>query len=154
MRHRLLTRVSPQATPQHPKSGTLLKQEEGYSLTELMVVLVIIGILALIALPRFMSVTTKAKSTEAKVQLKQLHTLQMSHYFEFDRYGEELRTIRFEQQPLVTEGGNARYRLAIEEVGTGTYLATATSVVDFDQDGDYNVWEVDQDGTIRERTPD
>ena len=50
--------------------------ERGFSLTELMIVLVIIGILVLLALPKLMPVVTKAKATEAKLQLKQVHTLE------------------------------------------------------------------------------
>lgn len=46
--------------------------ESGFSLTELMVVLVIIGVLVLLALPRLLPVVTKAKTTEAKLMLKQV----------------------------------------------------------------------------------
>ena len=38
----------------------------GFSLTELMVVLVIIGVLVLLALPKLLPIVTKAKTTEAK----------------------------------------------------------------------------------------
>lgn len=128
--------------------------EDGYTLTEMMIVLVVIGILTLIALPKFMSVTTKAKMTEAKTQLKHLHTLQKTHYYERDRYAEELSAIGFEQRTLVTDGGNARYEIAIEEAGTAGYTATATAVVDFDNDGTNNVWEVDETGEVRQRVAD
>ena len=58
----------------------------GFSLTELLVVIVIIGVLVLLALPRFTSVIDKTKTTEAKLQLKHLHTLQKSFFYEHDRY--------------------------------------------------------------------
>lgn len=131
-----------------------MKSEAGYSLLEIMIVIVIIGILALIAIPKFMGVTTRAKMTEAKTMLKQVHTLQQAYYYERDTYGGTLSDIGFEQSPLVTEGGNARYRIEIEEANAQTYVATATSVVDFDKDGTMNVWEVGPDGKIAERTPD
>lgn len=133
---------------------TELSREEGFSLTELMVVLVIIGILALLALPRFMSITTRAKMSEAKMMLKQVHAFQKSYYFEHDAYAADLAALRFEQVPLITDGGTARYQIAIENAEGASFVATATSVVDFDKDGTYNVWQVDQDGTIAERTPD
>lgn len=123
-------------------------------MTELMVVLVIIGILALLALPRFMNVTTSAKMTEAKIMLRQVHALQRAFYFEHDTYAPDVATLRFEQAPLVTDGGTARYRIAIEQVDAATFVATATSVVDYDKDGVFNVWEVNQEGVITERTPD
>lgn len=132
----------------------LLRDESGYTLTELMIVLVVIGILTLIALPKFMGVATKAKMTEAKTQLNHLHTLQKAHYFERDVYASRLSAIGFEQSSLVTNGGTARYRIEIEDASRAQYVATATAVVDFDNDGTYNVWQVDQSGQITQRTAD
>lgn len=129
-------------------------EEDGFSLTELMVVLVIIGILALLAIPRFASITTRAKTTEARTMLRQVHTLQEAWFFEYDRYGEQLPAIGFEQVKLVSDGGTARYLVQVEAADGGGYMAIATAVVDFDRDGVFNVWEVNQDGVIRERIPD
>ena len=53
--------------------------EKGFTLVELMIVIVIVGILSAVALPNFLSQTSKAKATEAKTQiaatLKQAHAL-------------------------------------------------------------------------------
>jgi type IV pilus assembly protein PilE len=119
-----------------------------------MFVIVIIGVLALIAIPKFMGVTQKAKMTEAKTMLKQVYTLQTAHYYERDAYASGLAAIGFQQSRLVTDGGKARYRIAIEEASGTHFIATATSVVDFDKDGTMNVWEVGADGTIVQRTAD
>ena len=43
--------------------------EKGFTLVELMIVIVIVGILSGIALPNFLSQSTKAKGTEAKSQI-------------------------------------------------------------------------------------
>ena len=53
----------------------------GFSLPELLVVLVIIGILVLIALPNLMPLISRAKATEAPQQLTYLHTLQRSNFY-------------------------------------------------------------------------
>ena len=133
---------------------TTLDREAGFTLTELMIVLVIVGILALLALPRFMGVIAEAKMTEAKMMLRQVHTLQQTYYYGTDSYSGDLSAIGFEQTPLVSEGGTARYRIAVERADPNGYVASATSVADFDKDGTFNVWEVDQNGAVRVRVPD
>lgn len=131
-----------------------LREDDAYSLTELMIVIVIIGILALLALPRFMNITTRAKTTEARTMLSHVASLQRSYRYERDVYSADLAAIGFEQERLAPEGGNARYRIAVEQADARGYVATATSVVDFDGDGTFNVWEINQDGLLKERTPD
>ena len=46
--------------------------EKGFTLVELMIVIVIVGILSGVALPNFLSQSTKAKGTEAKSQISAL----------------------------------------------------------------------------------
>ena len=58
--------------------GNFMHVQSGFSMTELMVVLVIIGVLTLLALPRLMPLVTRAKTTEAKLMLKQVYTLEKS----------------------------------------------------------------------------
>lgn len=132
----------------------IIPVEYGFSLTELMVVLVIVGVLVLLALPRLMPIVTKAKTTEAKLQLKQLFTLEQSYKFEHDRYSQSLGDIGFEQERLVAQGGQARYKIELVSADEKTFAAQAVSTVDFDGDGVFNVWTVDEAGGIREKTPD
>lgn len=132
----------------------MLKETAGFSMTELLVVLVIIGVLVLLALPRLMPVVTKAKTTEAKLNLKQVLMLQKSYKFENDKYSSNINEIGFEQEKLVSEGGTARYKIEIVESDLNSFRALATATVDFDNDGTFNVWEVTQEGQIKEVTPD
>ena len=57
------------------------RSEKGFTLVELMIVVVIIGILASIAIPKFSAMISKAKSTEAKSILNQIISLEVSYYF-------------------------------------------------------------------------
>ena len=131
-----------------------VKRVPAFSLSELLVVLVIIGILVLIALPNLMPLISKAKSVEAQQQLVFLHSLQKSNYYTFSRYSSSLDELGFEQQKMVTEGGTANYRIEITEATEKGFRATATAVVDFNGNGDYNVWEINQDKELREIVKD
>ena len=132
----------------------LIKDESGFSLTELLVVIVIIGVLASLAIPKFLSVITKAKSTEAKLMLNQMYNLQQSYYLEKDTYTKSIAAIGFDPEKLVTYGGKARYKIEITEANATQFTALATAVVDFDKDGVMNVWKINQDGLLVEEVPD
>ena len=126
-----------------------------FSLAELLVVLVIMGILVLIALPNLMPLISRAKSTEAQQQqLVFLHSLEQTYFYTYSRYTDDLEEIGFEQQKLVTDGGNANYLIEVTDVSESGFKARATSVVDFDKDGDYNTWEIDQDKHLVEIVKD
>ncbi len=129
-------------------------RSDGFSLTELMVVLVIIGVLVLLAMPKLLPLVTKAKTTEAKLMLKQVHTLEQSYKFENDRYSNSLGEIGFEQTKLISEGGQARYKIEIVSADEKGFIAQAVSTVDFNNNGVFNVWVVDETGVIKEKVPD
>ena len=84
---------------------TIRKLDKGqglraFSLPEMLVVLVIIGILVLIALHNLMPLISKAKAMEAQQQLAFVHTLQKSYFYTYSRYSDSLDEIGFEQRVL------------------------------------------------------
>jgi type IV pilus assembly protein PilE len=101
-----------------------------------------------------MPLISRAKSTEAQQQLAFLHTLEKNHFYTYSRYSSSLEEIGFEQQPLVSDGGNANYLIEIVEASEQGFKATATAIVDFDGDGIFNVWEIDQDKKLLEKVKD
>lgn len=131
-----------------------IAEQDGYSLVEILVVVVIIGILAMIAIPRFTNLTNRAKMVEAQTMLGQVATLQQAYYYQYDRYATSLSAIGFEQAALIADGGTARYLLSIEQADEKGFTAIATSVVDFNNNGTFNVWMVTQTGVIEERQAD
>lgn len=136
------------------KKATYSKRLKAFTLSELMVVLVIIGILVLMALPKLMPLISRAKSAEAQVQLGFLHGLEQNYFYMYSSYTSNLEEIGFEQSKLVTEGGTANYRIEVVQAGPNYFVARATAVVDFDRDGVFNVWEIDQDKKLKEVTRD
>jgi type IV pilus assembly protein PilE len=132
----------------------LNKKLKAFTLTELLVVLVIIGILVLLALPSLMPLITKAKTTEAQLQLEHIYTLEKTYFYQYSKYSNSLDDINFEQQKLVTDGGQANYKIEITDASNTAFKARATAVVDFSGKGAFNVWEIDQDKNLKEVTKD
>lgn len=131
-----------------------MKKLKAFTLPELLIVLVIIGILVLLALPRLMPLISKAKSTEAQLQLNHVHMLQQNYFYLRSKFSNDFDAIGFEQEKLVTEDGSANYLIEIVEASATTFKARATAVADFDGDGVFNVWEIDQDKKLIETTKD
>ena len=127
---------------------------KSFNLQEMLIVLAIIGILLLLALPNLMPLITKAKSVEAQTQLKFIYNSQKQHHFMYSKYSNDLNEIDFERPKTVKENGSANYKYEIIESSNSSFKAQATSVTDFDNDGIYNLWEVDQNGVPKEITKD
>ena len=62
------------------------KDNKGFTLIELMIVVAIIGILAAVAIPNFRNYQLKSKESEAKVNLAAIGVAQEAYFAEFDEY--------------------------------------------------------------------
>lgn len=131
-----------------------LKKVKSYNLQETLIVLAIIGILLLIALPNLMPLITKAKSIEAQTQLKAIYNSEKQYYFMHSKYSNDFQTLDFELPKTVNENGSANYTYEIIQAGTTDFKVRATAVVDFNGDGIFNVWEIDQNGNPVQVTKD
>lgn len=126
------------------------KKLKGMTLIELLLVLALVGILLSMAVPKLMPLIGRTKSLEAQEQLKHLLTLEQNYFYINSKYTNNLSDIDFEQPKLVTEGGKANYKIEISEANNRSFVAKAVAVTDFDQDGQFNAWQVTQEEELKE----
>src|SRR3712207_54644 len=81
----------------------MLRTRKGFTLIELLIVVVIIGILAAIAIPKFASTKEKAYVTAMKSDLRNLMTAQESYFSDYGDYAPETTDLKgFAQTTNVT----------------------------------------------------
>ena len=77
----------------------------GFTLIELMIVVVVIGILAAIAYPAYMDQVRKTRRTEAKAALQQAMNRQERLYTTTNSYASSMTAVGFGADPYITEEG-------------------------------------------------
>jgi len=91
-----------------------VKGDRGFTLIELMIVVAIIGILAAIAIPNFMTYQAKSKQSEAKTNLGGIYTSALSYFGEFNTYAASAATIGY------APSGTPRYQYAYNAATVNT----------------------------------
>ncbi len=64
--------------------------ETGFTLLELLITIVIIGIVSAIALPSFLNQRTKSQETEAKILISTMNRAQQAHYSVYQNFAASL----------------------------------------------------------------
>jgi prepilin-type N-terminal cleavage/methylation domain-containing protein len=125
-------------------------RQKGFTLIELMIVVVIIGILAALAIPRFMQATTKSKQSEAKGLLKQIYTMERTYRQENNDYGDNGASIAG-----LTGGTFPDIGVEVMQTAVYTYAIvasplafTATATANLDDDPTVDTWTIDNTGNL------
>lgn len=125
-----------------------VRRLRGFTLIEVMMVMVVIGILAAIALPSYQEHVRQARRAEVSAVLLENAQLLERHYTRYGAYDAEPAAGLDTQSP---PAGNAVYRIVASLTAEG-FTVTATAVPGGLMDGDacatYSVNQVNQ------RTPD
>ena len=98
----------------------MTQNRKGFTLIELLIVVVIIGILAAIAIPKFANTKQKAYVATLKTDLRNLVTAEEAYFSDHTTYTTALATTQFDPSQGVTYSVTAA-------TGTG-WAATATHV--------------------------
>jgi len=122
----------------------MLKMRKGFTLIELLIVVVIIGILAAIAIPKFASTKDKAYYTSMKSDLRNLVTAEEAFFADSTHYTATLANLKYQvsngvNNPSIVTGAGGWWSATVTHtqlaspaecavaINTGNPLATADS---------------------------
>ena len=111
------------------------KRFHGFSLMEVMIVVVIIGILAALAYPTLEKYLKIARQTEAKTNLSAIYTAQKIYFTLHQSYAED-----FNKLDLSLAQG--LYTFTIQEASKNTFKAQAEGNID--DDDALDIWTIEQ----------
>lgn len=94
------------------------RSRAAFTLVELLIVVVIIGLLAAIAIPKFQNTKGKANAAALRSDLRNLAVAEEAYYFENKTYSDDTAGLKFRPSPGVI--------LTISTVVGGAWVATAT----------------------------
>jgi len=125
------------------EKGLVMKNKKGFTLIELMVVVIIIGILATIAIPSFNKSMENAREREARTTLELIYNAEKIYRLDKKTYSDSFdNMISYLDDP---NGASQYYDYTIDSADTVTFTATATK-----NDGSGNDLSIDQTGQIAE----
>ena len=121
------------------------KRFHGFSLMEVMIVVVIIGILAALAYPNLEKYLKRARQTEAKTNLSAIYTAQKIYFTLHQSYAEDINELDLS----LVQGDPYTFTM---EASTSTFKAQAEGNID--DDDALDIWTIDQDKDLRNTIDD
>ena len=114
-----------------------LRRSRGFSLIEIMIVVVIIGILAALALPSLQAYLARSKRGSAQLALDGIRKAQAGYFSEHGGYASQFSLLALTIDGFTLQGDGTlqgqQYNMVIDVPGDGqSYLVTATANIDKD----------------------
>ena len=103
--------------------GMRNQRQRGFTLTELMVTVVIVGILASIAVPAYRAYVDRAKRSEGKAFLSEIQSRQERYFFDNNSYTDDATKLGYKTADPKSDQGN--YTLASIVKGDSGNLNTS-----------------------------
>ncbi len=111
----------------HPVSGP--KTRKGFTLVELAVVIVIIGVLAALGVPRFLNSVERSKASEAFGYLAAVRSAQERYMDQYGKYAEDVTNLDIKYPALKYFTADAKIKTTTSSDGTTpTWKLTLTRV--------------------------
>jgi type IV pilus assembly protein PilE len=133
-----------------PTAIRRVEPARGITLIELMIVIVVVGILAAIAVPTYRNYLLRTQRTDARTALLKAQTAQERYLLQQNRYATDAE---FDQPPPAglgqpRESENGFYQLAVLNATPTDYQLTATPIAGRSQQDDARcaLFRIDQNG--------
>jgi prepilin-type N-terminal cleavage/methylation domain-containing protein len=104
--------------------GNVFNKVKGFTLVELMVVIGVVGILAAVAIPKYLDAANKAKASEFPTQLTAVYTGEMAYQVERGTYATALTHLK-DSGYLEVPGSSKWFLYQIPQANASSFIASA-----------------------------
>ncbi len=100
-------------------------KKDGFTLTEIIMAVIVIGILASLAAPRYIRLIEKSRSAEARRVLGVIREAELAYFFEFDTYTSNMTLLRLPEIPSSACNASYYFRYVLSGVSAAGFTGTA-----------------------------
>jgi len=125
---------------------SIINKAKGFTLVELMVVIVIVGILAAVAIPKFLDASNKAKASEFPTQLTAIYTGETAYNAENGSYCPDFYTLR-STGGVDIQSTSKWFNYSLASASAQVFISSATVAVAFGGTATTDLASIDQNNS-------